>query len=138
MDIILVKQYRNKKNPSDIFMISLQFKEDFDATKSDFEEEFDKQIKELITEFADVTEEHERLPPHRGMLDHKVKLIGYPHRQRRNILTMHEYDDPKRQCMELFQQGKIRVSNSPYVVPIVMVRKPDGSVCVYLYRLSSD
>ncbi len=39
-----------------------------------------------------------------------------------------EYDEPKRQCTWLFQQGKIRISNSPYATPIVMVRKADGSV----------
>ena len=58
------------KSPSDVFMISLQFKEDLDTIKSDFGEELDKQLKELISEFADVTEEPEGLPPHRGMLDH--------------------------------------------------------------------
>ncbi len=49
--------------------------------KSDFGAEFDKQLKELITEFADVTEEPQGLPPHRGMLDHKVKLTSYQPRQ---------------------------------------------------------
>ncbi len=48
-------------------MISLQFKEDLDTIKSDFGEEFDKQLKELITEFANVTEKPEGLPPHRGI-----------------------------------------------------------------------
>ena len=67
MDKIAVKKSRNKKYPSDVFMISLQFKEDLDTLKSDLGEEFDKQLKELITEFADVTEEPEGLPPHRGM-----------------------------------------------------------------------
>jgi ssRNA-specific RNase YbeY (16S rRNA maturation enzyme) len=71
MDKILIKQSRNKKNPADVFLISLQFKEDLEKIKSDFGEQFDKQLKQLIlTEFADVTEEPEGLPPHRGMLDH--------------------------------------------------------------------
>ncbi len=73
------------------------------------------------------------------MLDHKVKRTGYPPRQRRNRLTVPEYDELKRQCTELFQQGKIRVSNSPYVAPIVMVRKPDGSVRVCIdYRARNE
>jgi len=50
----------------------MELKEDLDAIKSDFCEQFDKQLKELITESGDITEEHEGLPPHRGMLDHKV------------------------------------------------------------------
>ncbi len=43
---------------------------------------------------------------------------------------MPEYNEIKRLCTELFQQGKIRVSNSPYAAPIVIVRKPDGPVRV--------
>ncbi len=64
MDKILIKQSRNKKNPTDVFLIFLQFKEDLESIKSDFGEQFDKQLKQLITEFADVTEEPEGLPPH--------------------------------------------------------------------------
>jgi len=54
--------------------------------KSDFGEKFDKLLKKLITEFADVTEEPQGLPTHQGHLDYKVKLIGYPPRQQRNRL----------------------------------------------------
>ncbi len=71
-----------------------------ETIKSDFGEEFDKQLKEVITEFVEATEEPEGLPPHRGMLDHKVKLTGYPPRQRRNKLTLPKYDGLKRQCTE--------------------------------------
>ena len=77
MDEIIIKQSWNKKNPADVFFISLQFKEDLETIKSDFGEQIDKHPKQLITKFVDVTEEPEGLPPHRGMLDHKVKLIGY-------------------------------------------------------------
>jgi len=38
------------------------------------------------------------------------------------------YEALKRQCTELFKQGVVRVFNSLYVAPIVMVRKPDGSI----------
>ncbi len=42
MDKILIRQSRNKKNPSDVFVISLEFKEDLDKIKSDFGAQFDK------------------------------------------------------------------------------------------------
>jgi hypothetical protein len=103
MNQIIVKQARNKKDPVDVFLISLQFAEDLATVKSDFGEQYDQQLKHLITEFADVTEEPKGLPPHRGHLDHKVKLTGYPPRQRRNRLSMPEYEELKRQCTELFK-----------------------------------
>jgi hypothetical protein len=103
----------------------LQFKEDLETIKSDFGEQFDKRFKELLTEFADVAEEPKGLPPHRGMLHHRVKRTCYQPRQKRNRLSVPDYDELKRQCTKLFQQGKIRVSNSPYAASIVMVRKPN-------------
>jgi hypothetical protein len=127
-DQIIVKHARNKKNLSYVFLISLHFAKDLAAIKSDFKEQFDKQLKRLVTEFADVTEEPQGLPSHQGHLDHKVKLIGYPPRQRRNILSLTEYDELNRQCTEFFKEGEIRVSSSEYAAPIVMVRKSDGSI----------
>jgi hypothetical protein len=106
----------------------LQFKEDLETIKNDFCEQLDKQLKELTTKIADVTEEPEELPSHRGMLDRKLKLTGYPSRQRRNRLSVLEYDELKRHSTELFQQWKIRVSKSPYAALIVMVRKPGGTL----------
>ena len=135
MDQIIVKLARNKKNPSGVFLISLHFAEDLANMKSDFGEQVDKQLKQLISESADVTDEPQGLPPHRGHLDHKVKLTGYPPRQRRNILLVPECEELKRQCTKLFKEDKVRVSSSPYAAPIVMVRKSDGSIRVCIdYR----
>jgi hypothetical protein len=92
MDQIIVKQATNKKDPIDVFLISLHFGEDLASIKSDFGDQFDQQLKQLITEFAYVTEEPQGLPPHRGHLDHKLKLTGYPPRQRRNRLSVPEYE----------------------------------------------
>jgi hypothetical protein len=87
MEQVIVKHAQNKKNPSDVFLISLHFVEDLASVKSDFGEQFDQQLKQLITKFADITEDPQGLPPHREHLDHKVKLSGYPPRQRRNRLS---------------------------------------------------
>ena len=93
MDQIIVKQARNKKYPSDVFLISNNFAEDLASVKSDFKDQFDQQLKQLITEFEDVTEEPQGLSPHRGQLDHKVKFTGYPPRRRRNRLSIPEYEE---------------------------------------------
>ncbi len=73
---IIAKHARNKIDLEDVFLISLQFVEELTNVKSDFGEQFDQQLKHLIIEFADVTEEPQGLPPHRGHLDYKVKLTG--------------------------------------------------------------
>jgi hypothetical protein len=86
MNQIIAKHARNTKDLVDVFLISLYFVEELASIKSDFGEQLDQQLKHLITEFADVTEEPQGLPPHRGHLDHKMKLTGYPPRHRRNIL----------------------------------------------------
>ena len=92
------KQYnaRNKKDPVDVFLISLHFAEELATVKSDFGEQFGQQLNHLITEFADITEELQGLPPHRGQLGHKVKLTGYPPQQRRDRLSMLKYEELKR------------------------------------------
>ena len=118
---IIVKQARNKKNPTVVCLLSLHFTEALAIVKSDFGEQFDKQLKHLITEFADTTEDPQGLPPHRGHLDHKAKLNRYPPRQRRNKLLVHAYEELKRQYIELFKEVNIRVSSSPYTSPIVII-----------------
>jgi hypothetical protein len=139
MNQIIAKQAWNKKDSVDAFLISLHFAKDLATVKSDFGEQFDQHLKHLITEFADVTEEPQGLPPHRGNLDHKVKLTGYPPRRRRNILSMFEYEELKRRCTELFKEGKVRISKSSYAAPIVMVRMSDGSIRVCIdYRAINE
>jgi hypothetical protein len=101
-----------------------------ESIKTAFSLELDTQLKELVAQFPDVTKETQGLPPHRGIFDHKIRLTAYPKRQRRNRLFVPEYEELKRQCIDLFQQGLVRVPNSPYAAPIVMVRKPHGSIQV--------
>jgi hypothetical protein len=123
----------------DAFLISLYFAEELATVKSDFREQFDQQLRHLITEFADITEESQGMPPRRGHLDHKVKSTSYPPRQRRNRLLVSKYEELKRQCTKLFKEGKVRVLSSPYDAPIVMVRKSNGSIRVCIdYRAINE
>ena len=57
MNLIILKQTRNKKNPSNIFLISLHYAEELVIVKSDFGEQFDQKLKHLITKFPDMTDE---------------------------------------------------------------------------------
>jgi len=99
----------------------------------DFGSELETQLRELVTEFADVTHEPQELAPHRGIFDHKILLAAYLKRQRCNRKSVLEYEELKRQCTDLSRQGLVRVSNCSYGALIVMVRKLDGSfrLCVY-------
>ena len=119
--------------------MSFHFAEELQSIKAKFGLELDTQLKKLVSEFIDVTQELQGLPPHREIFDHKIRLTAYPKRHRRNRLSVPEYEKLKRQCTDLFKQGLVRVSNSPYHAPIVMVRKLDGSIRVCVdYRALNE
>ena len=128
LEKVMKKASRSKKQSSDFFVISLQLAEQITAIKSDFGEDYDERLRSLVEEYADVASDFVGLPPKRGELDHKVKLTGIPRRQRRNRLSPAEFAELKKQCTDLFAQGRVRVSNSPYAAPIILVRKADGSM----------
>jgi hypothetical protein len=60
--------------------VSLHFSEELESIKKDFGPELDTQLKKRVTEFVDVTQEPQMLPPHRGIFDHKICLTAYPKR----------------------------------------------------------
>ncbi len=75
MNQIISKQARNKKDSVDVFLISLHFAEELATVKHDFGEQFDQQLRLLITEFCGrYGNKPQGLPSHRGYLDHKAKL----------------------------------------------------------------
>ena len=43
-------------------------------------------------------------------------------------MSVPEFEELKKQCTDLFEQGRVRISDSPYAAPIILVRKPDGSM----------
>ena len=128
LEQVVRKASRSKKQTSDFFMLSIQQVEEITKITSDFGEDYDSQLRELVEEFSDVTEDFKGLPPDRGKLNHKIRLSGTPRRQRRNRLSPAEFAEVKSQCTDLFANGRVRVSSSPYAAPIILVRKPDGSM----------
>ena len=57
MNQIIVKHVRNKKNPTDVFLISLHFAEELAIVKCDFNEQLGQYLEHLIAQIADKTEE---------------------------------------------------------------------------------
>jgi len=60
---------------SELFPVSLRFVEELESIKTDFVLELDTQIKELVAEFADVTQEPQGLP-HGGIFDHTIRFTA--------------------------------------------------------------
>jgi len=55
MQKILAKAARNKHAESELFLVSLHFAEELESIKTDIGPESNTQLKELVTEFVDVT-----------------------------------------------------------------------------------
>ena len=103
MHKILAKAARSKHTESELLIVSLHFVEELESIKIDIGLGLDTQIKELVTQFADVTREPQGLPPHRRIFDHKIRHTAYPKRERRNRLATTEYKELKRQCTDIFK-----------------------------------
>ena len=86
MQKILAKAIRNDHAKSEMFLMSLHFAKELESIKTTFGSELDAQLKELVTEFVDVTQGSQGLPPHRGIFDQKNRRTAYPKFQRRNCL----------------------------------------------------
>jgi hypothetical protein len=87
----LAKVARNKHTESALFVVSLHFAEELESIKTDFGPELDTCLKELVTKFADVNQEPQGLPSHRGIFEHTIRLTAYK-RQRRNRFSFSEYE----------------------------------------------
>ena len=99
--------------------------------KTDFGPKCDSQLKELVPFFCDSITPG--FFPHRDILAYKVRLTAYSKRHCRNRLALTKFEDIKRPSTDLFKHGlMVPVYLSLYVAPTVMVRKPDGSIRVYV------
>ncbi|XP_012827980.1 PREDICTED: uncharacterized protein LOC105949233 [Erythranthe guttata] len=102
--------------------------------------EIPNEIKEVISEFAEVFQEPTELPPVRRA-EHSIPLkenaqpfksqpYRYPFMQRKEVEAM---------VQEMLQTGIIQSSNSPFASPVLLVKKKDGSwrFCVDYRKLNS-
>lgn len=94
----------------------------------------DPDLQSILQDYSRVFHEPKELPPSRDHFDHKI-----PIKEGTNAINLRPYRYPALQknviedmVQELLEQGIIRPSNSPFVAPIVLVKKKDGSwrMCV--------
>jgi hypothetical protein len=64
MHKILPKAARSKHTQTGLYLMSFHFAEELVSIKINSGPELDTQVKELVTEIADVTQESQGLPPH--------------------------------------------------------------------------
>jgi hypothetical protein len=85
-------------------------------------------VVQILNQYASVFEEPVGLPPSR-LCDHSIPLIPgaqpinkKPYRYNPQLKT-----EIERQIAEMLASGVIRVSNSAFSSPVILVRKKDGS-----------
>ncbi|CAJ2675682.1 unnamed protein product [Trifolium pratense] len=102
---------------------------------------FPSLLDHLLQQFDDIFSEPSTLPPPRPSFDHKI-----PIKEGTDAFNLrpYRYSTVQKNIIdklveEMFTQGIIQHSNSPYSSPIVLVRKKDGSwrLCVDFRRLNS-
>lgn len=71
-----------------------------------------------------------------NLISHDIPLVDdTPVRQRYRRITPSEYEVVKEHINQLLSSQVIRESSSPYASPIVLVRKKDGSIHMFVdYR----
>ena len=91
-----------------------------------------QQLNELFREFSDVFSRGEDDLGNTPLLEHAIETHGPPLRQpyrRQNPAVRRE---EMAQVQQMLSSNVIRSSNSPWVSPVVMVRKKDGSLRFYV------
>lgn len=85
-------------------------------------------IQRVLTEFRDIFEEPTELPPHR-QYDHAIILEpgAVPVNCRPYRYSPLQKDEIERQLTEMLRTGVITHSMSPFVAPVLLVKKKDGT-----------
>ena len=85
-------------------------------------------VVKVLDEYAECFQEPKGLPPHRAF-DHHIKLL--PGVQSVNVKPYHytpqQKDEIEKQVREMLKNGIIKPSRSPFVSPVLLVKKKDGT-----------
>lgn len=94
----------------------------------------DKEISQLKQTYADVFKEPDKLPPSKGIFDHKIPLQtgANPINIKPYRYLLKQRDVIEQIIEEMLGRGIIQNSASPFASPVVLVGKKDGSwrLCV--------
>ena len=74
------------------------------------------------------------------MVKHHIDLTDYTLiKDRYQRIPPHQYEEVWKHLKEMLDIGAIRCSNSPWVSPVVLVHKKDGSLrfCIHLRKLNA-
>jgi predicted aspartyl protease len=100
----------------------------------------DREIAQVLLEFADIFEEPTSLPPERDC-DHSIPLHdnATPPSVRPYRVPHKQKDEMEQQIRQLLESSIIRPSKSPYASPAILVRKKDGSwrLCIDFRKLNA-
>ncbi|XP_062109866.1 uncharacterized protein LOC133821735 [Humulus lupulus] len=90
--------------------------------------QFPSNAQEVLTEFEDIFQEPDQLPPHRGT-DHRIFLQpgSTPVNVRPYRYPYFQKDLIEQLVKEMLAVGFIRPSTSPYSSPVLLVKKKDGT-----------
>lgn len=93
-----------------------------------------KELQQLLQEFQDIFQAPVGLPPPR-FYDHQIPLLpgAAPVNSRHYKYSPQHKDEIERQVSQLLEDGLITRSSSPFIPPVLLVLKKDGSwrMCVW-------
>ena len=98
-----------------------------------------QQLNELFREFSDVFSRGEDDLGNTLLLEHAIETHGLPLRQPYCRQNPAVHREEMAQVQQMLSSNVIRLSNSPWASPVVMVRKKDGSLrfCVDFRQLNA-
>ena len=102
--------------------------------------EYQERAKTLMKKYHDIFALEPLELGRTNIVKHVIKVNNpVPFKERYRRIPPHQYEEVCKHLKEMEEIGAIRRSNSPWVSPVVLVRKKDGSLrfCIDLRKLNA-